>query len=67
MCNNGINFNTKFQVCQDYVVKKAPGRVSIEKFKELNGKYPCFNKESWKIIQKNKRFNINLQGEAYLV
>ncbi len=67
MCNNGINFNTKFQVCQDYVVKKDTGSVSIEKFKELNGKYPCFNKESWKIIQKNKRFNINLQGEAYLV
>jgi len=61
----GVKVSVKFQVCDDYVMEKDSGIVSVDKFKESNGIYPNF--ESWNITQKSDKIKINLQGEAYLI
>ena len=63
--HTGVKVSVKFQVCDDYIVKKDSGIVSVDKFKESNGTYPNF--ESWNTTQKSNKIKINLMGEAYLV
>ena len=61
----GIKVSSKFQVCNDYVVEKDAGILSVNKFRELNGTYPNF--ESWNITQKSDKIKINLSGEAHMI
>tara|TARA_B100001094_G_C18007273_1_gene708285 strand:+ start:290 stop:925 length:636 start_codon:yes stop_codon:yes gene_type:complete len=61
----GVKVSVNFQVCDDYVMEKDLGIVSVDKFKESNGIYPNF--ESWNTAQKSNKIKINLIGEACLI
>tara|TARA_B100000497_G_C7694639_1_gene423705 strand:- start:2853 stop:3488 length:636 start_codon:yes stop_codon:yes gene_type:complete len=61
----GVKVSVNFQVCDDYVMEKDLGIVSVDKFKESNGIYPNF--ESWNTTQKSDKIKINLLGEVYQI